>query len=119
MESCPKCGATRTEGATECPQCGIIYAKFAQKIQNAAQHSQSLNAESNRTLANCPACAKDVSTMALTCPHCGHPLRNPRAEITIQYLEKRQREKRQAKMAFLFVLGVIGFAYLLSLVIAK
>ncbi|MBI4678360.1 MAG: hypothetical protein HY748_12340 [Elusimicrobia bacterium] len=29
--SCPNCKADRPEGATECPQCGIVYAKFLKR----------------------------------------------------------------------------------------
>ena len=28
METCPKYGAARPEGAVECPQCGVMYERF-------------------------------------------------------------------------------------------
>lgn len=43
MRRCVKCGAPRPEGAVECPQCGIIYARSEQKqaqLQEAARRRQ-------------------------------------------------------------------------------
>lgn len=58
--TCPKCGAARPAEATECPQCGIIYERFAKKRAS--------------SLTTCPACGKEVSRQAPACPGCGQPV---------------------------------------------
>ena len=67
-EQCPKCGAPRPAGATECPQCGIIYARFEQ--------GQARRQEETRAamMMACPACGKTVSRQARACPECGQPI---------------------------------------------
>lgn len=80
--TCPKCGAPRPADAAECPQCGIIYARFEQKQERqrqeaqAQQEQQEARVEALRAAAtiDCPLCGKRVSRLAPTCPHCGHPI---------------------------------------------
>jgi len=31
--------------------------------------------DDDMSMINCPACKKEISDMAETCPHCGHPIR--------------------------------------------
>lgn len=45
MARCPKCGAERLAGATDCPECGVIYARVEEQ---AAKHRAA-------TMATCPA----------------------------------------------------------------
>ena len=102
--NCPKCGAPRPDGAAECPQCGVIYARFeaaaskkraadAEKLraaqaarqaaEEAARQAQEPAAPApslpkRRGLVFCPTCKKQVSGNAEACPHCGEPIReNP------------------------------------------
>jgi predicted amidophosphoribosyltransferase len=42
-------------------------------------------------LTSCPACSGRVSDQAATCPHCGHPLRNPAAQPSEDW-QKRFRQ---------------------------
>lgn len=95
--NCPKCGAPRPDGAAECPQCGVIYARFeaaaakkraadAEKLraaQAARQAAQAIKAEQpqeqekppeRQNIMDCQACGKPVSVAAASCPHCGHPV---------------------------------------------
>ena len=89
MKRCVKCGAPRPEGAVECPQCGIIYARVEQKraqqqeaerrareeqAQKLAQQQAEVEATRAAIIANCPVCGKQISVLARTCPHCGHPI---------------------------------------------
>ena len=34
-------------------------------------------------LTNCPACQKQISISAETCPHCGHPIKKIREQKTL------------------------------------
>lgn len=100
--TCPKCKAPRPAGAVECPQCGVIYARFeaaaakkraadaeklraAQAARQAAEEAARQTPEpekpapappKRRGLVFCPACKKQVSGNAEACPHCGEPIRD-------------------------------------------
>lgn len=90
MMNCPKCGAARPEGAAECPRCGVIYARFEAMLakkreaeaeaarraqeEQVAQSASAKPDDGSAKLIQCAACGKDVSIMADSCPHCGHPV---------------------------------------------
>jgi len=77
VAKCPKCGAGRTPGDTECPVCGVIYAKavgrVAQKPMPKIEPVPNKE-DSQPLLAPCAACGKNVSKNAVACPHCGEPV---------------------------------------------
>lgn len=106
--TCPKCGHERspadTAPETECPNCGVIYAKVANIVprprvvrpaisataqppataQPIAQDpaSQAPAAKPNNPpppslLAACEVCAGPISPRAMACPHCGDPVAGP------------------------------------------
>jgi hypothetical protein len=37
--ACPKCGSPASAGALECSRCGLIFARFQQRVAEAARHS--------------------------------------------------------------------------------
>ena len=44
---CPSCGATVPEGALECPACGVIFAKFAEKRKREREEAEKALAAMN------------------------------------------------------------------------
>lgn len=98
MARCPKCGATRPQGASECPECGIIYARAEQlaakkaaeeqlKTVTAEQEGRAQKVQPSATstkLTNCPACNRQVSVKATSCPHCGEPLTTGSAQTEVK-----------------------------------
>lgn len=126
MADCPKCGAARPSGAVECPRCGVIYARFdaaqvkkragdelAAKLtaeeaaKSAAPQEQPQPTGPNR-LAACAACGKDVSVMADSCPHCGHPVDKT---LRLSPLERRLTRIWQAILALTILLVMLGVMY--------
>lgn len=113
MTNCPKCGAGWVAEATECPRCGIIYARYeaaqAKKREDEAEaaqrallaakqeaeerrakaESQQKERPKRRGLVFCPVCKKQVSGNAESCPNCGEPIRdNPNlvsAEVSLGF----------------------------------
>lgn len=97
---CPKCAyeRTATDAAppTECPNCGVIYAKVSHIVAKPrvirpatppvpetppaathtaeAQPSKPKNPPPASALATCDTCDGKVSPRAKTCPHCGDPI---------------------------------------------
>ena len=66
MNKCPKCNHGNTDGATECPNCGIIFSKF-EKVQ------AKKNLRKERLLIQCKVCGQKISKRAESCPSCGEP----------------------------------------------
>lgn len=58
------------------------------------------------SLTPCPACSKNLSPQATSCPHCGHPLKQANAEA-----QPKQKTKRKSKE----VSGGIGCVTMLSI----
>lgn len=69
MNKCPKCNHKYTDGATECPNCGIIFFKY-KKVQ------EKENLRKERLLTQCKVCGQKISKRAESCPNCGEPNRN-------------------------------------------
>ena len=70
---CPKCGAKRQVGP-ECPACGVIYAKAEAALAKDKEEHETRPLPKNEKLTQCPACNREVSKKATSCPHCGEPL---------------------------------------------
>jgi hypothetical protein len=64
------------------------------------------------TIINCPACAGKVSSAASSCPHCGHPIKEPeKPQLTPPSAEdKTNQTGRLIKTisALMMVAGIIG-----------
>ena len=73
MNKCPKCNYKYTDGATECPNCGIIFFKY-KKVQ------EKENLKKERLLTQCKVCGQKISKRAESCPNCREPNRNKSAE---------------------------------------
>lgn len=101
MGTCPKCGAERVAGASDCPQCGAIYAKVeaAAKRQQkmaeeaAAAEQQRALEEANKNLMSCPSCHQTISKTAAVCPHCGDS-----AAVRAQLLLEAEKAKARKKV---------------------
>ena len=70
-EYCERCNNPYPEGVSVCPSCGHILADMGMGAQPIRQPSSN-----ESKLSNCPDCGKQVSTRAVTCPHCGAPLKS-------------------------------------------
>ncbi len=78
MADCPKCGAVRPGG------------------DNATR------------LIQCAACGKDVSVMADSCPHCGHPVDKT---LRLSPLEHKMGKIVQAALALAILFAMLGVMY--------
>lgn len=70
-KTCPKCAAPLMAGQAECPECGVVVAKYRAPVATAAPPPAPLP-----ETATCPACAEQVKYEAVKCRHCGafvHP----------------------------------------------
>ena len=56
MTSCPTCQREVQEAMSECPHCGVIFAKLQGIVA---------------PMATCPACQRDITEERNDCPHCG------------------------------------------------
>lgn len=69
-------------------------------------------------LTKCPACKKDVSLKAMTCPNCAHPLREEfQARAKRQAAERAKAAAEYAEVAAglkRFRLGCLGLAFALA-----
>jgi len=60
-------------------------------------------------LITCPACHKEVSDQAFSCPHCGQPLRSAEENVqTIQHTQKRWKKQSLIGLA-IWLFGVYLF----------
>ena len=126
--NCPKCGAPRPDGAAECPQCGVIYARFeaaaakkraadAEKLRAAQAARQTPKpepaapettpAEASK-IVNCSACGKPVSVMADNCPHCGHPVDKM---LRLSPLERKIGKVVEAAIGAMILFTMLGLMY--------
>lgn len=69
----------------------------------------------NATIISCPACAGKVSGAASSCPHCGHPIRDPRNPEEPQLTPPSAEDKTNQRgrviktiSALMMVAGIIG-----------
>jgi ribosomal protein L40E len=79
MAKCIKCG---TNAGWLANICGPCYVSEQERIKTQATNPKPQ--EHQIQLLKCPACSKDVSSMAANCPHCGHPFKSPQIEQTRQ-----------------------------------
>lgn len=56
------------------------------------------------TLINCPACKKEISNKAASCPHCGHPINESETSIKINPAPQSRRKYREGKIIFFLIL---------------
>lgn len=82
---CPKCRTEYSPGDIECKKCGIIFEKYYQRQlqQTPPPPVKTGNKNSDKqegSLTTCPACKREVSKRAITCPHCGDPISDKRDE---------------------------------------
>ena len=74
---CPKCGAERPSGATECPNCGVVYARAEQSrvrraVKDLEESAAAQAAEAKSPFRTCPGCGGKVSKKIRNCPKCGY-----------------------------------------------
>lgn len=139
--NCPKCNYVSTdEEFSVCPKCGIIIKKYydtlatRQKLEaeRLERKKKGKNIENNEPqkvkpvesenvtpkLINCPACQKEISFNADSCPKCGEPLTNKiRSDAVQKEVAKQQKEadKKRRLKKILFTIGALLFAlYLLG-----
>ena len=114
MQTCPKCNAALSSGfaGSECPTCGVIFAKFyaardAKEQMRLAQESERARLENEAAkrqqtppppspqtaaparqsgkTASCPACGGLVAIGAANCPHCGQAKPAPKKVGIVGY----------------------------------
>lgn len=97
MKTCPKCQSEVEDHLIECPDCGIVFAKYKSAVK-ARMHGD------NATLRTCPSCMKMISKKALACPFCGDPLGNIHeiTQETHKNPEKKIGKFRQAVGSTIF-----------------
>lgn len=74
---CSKCGAERPSGATECPNCGVVYARAEQSrvrraVKDFEETAAAQAAEARSPFRTCPGCGGKVSKKIRNCPKCGY-----------------------------------------------
>ena len=79
---CPKCGAERPSGATECPNCGVVYARAEQSrvrraVKDFEESVAAQEAEAKSPFRACPGCGGKVSKKIRNCPKCGYKPADP------------------------------------------
>jgi hypothetical protein len=114
---CVKCSAAKS-GGSECPECGAIYAKAeaaeesrlkAHKKPDVEVEKEKAVSESqvtqNDKLIKCPACDRDVSKNAESCPHCAEPL----LKKTVPPKVEKKDSLKVGCLGFIFLFGIYAF----------
>lgn len=57
-------------------------------------------------LVKCPECHKKISSQAVSCPHCGHPMKKSSPQQESQAQQPAPATKKPKKHRFLFVFGI-------------
>jgi len=75
---CPSCEYSSADVFEECPQCGIVLAKFKSKQKNEPSEDNDFDSESDSSAAEedqkykgCPYCGEHILKIAKKCKHCG------------------------------------------------
>jgi hypothetical protein len=107
---CPKCSYTRKPTDTapdwECPQCGIVYAKYEAKLASEAEEKArrqrpSPDERQKIVLIACATCEHRISVRALACPKCKSPPTAPAPPPQV----------KSGRLALLLIFGVpVGVA---------
>ncbi len=71
---CPQCGLVNWSHDSSCKRCSVDLRSRAVAVRDAPPAMPTV--EPMRALLPCPTCFAQVSVQAITCPHCGHPLRH-------------------------------------------
>ena len=68
------------------------------------EHEEMLQARFESKLTTCPDCAREVSKLAITCPHCGRPLQ---PQVQIQPVEQPQVQPEPAQTQGISFWGIV------------
>jgi hypothetical protein len=132
LKNCPKCDLELKRGmGPECPRCGLIFVKYFKAIERQKQQlkeeadAKSEAAEKKRKalLKNCPACQKEVSINAPSCPHCGEPFSSTKNHSTEKQFVADTKNKPQPevskssarKLIVALLTIILGGAFLMNL----
>ena len=77
MTTCPACHHELQENLLECPFCGVIIAKWKPHPKSAPSENvppQQTPVTVSTLSKSCSRCGGTVSSEAVWCPHCGHPV---------------------------------------------
>jgi len=69
-KTCPKCG--KLSEFNVCQDCGVVIQPNSKDGKAAAA-----NAYQTAELVECGLCQGKISSEAISCPHCGHPIKTP------------------------------------------
>lgn len=79
------------------------------------EHEEMLQARFESRLTTCPDCVREVSKLAITCPHCGRPLQPQVAPQVIEQPNTQTPPAQSTGISFWgIVLAVIIAAFILS-----
>ncbi|MDP2813862.1 MAG: zinc ribbon domain-containing protein [Erysipelotrichaceae bacterium] len=79
------------------------------------EHEEMLQARFESKLTTCPDCMREVSKLAITCPHCGRPLQLQVAPPVIEQPNTQNQPAQSTGISFWgIVLAVIFAAFILS-----
>ena len=86
---CPKCNEENNDDAIFCQKCSYrlvgVYGQPKQEYTNDAEEPQ----KSENYMILCPCCKKQISSKAVSCPQCGHPINNETVQNCVQKVEKK------------------------------
>lgn len=121
--TCVKCGAEKIDGP-ECPQCGVIYARAEAALKKKAEEGinkkidkipekEDAPIQKESTLTTCPACKREISKRATSCPHCGDPINGKHEEPSKKQQTSLVSENRNKAgvgcLSLIFILGFLSF----------
>ncbi len=121
---CPKCSYERKAGdlapPTECPECGVIYAKYRQAQARARAAAPKKQEPKKNRLIQCGGCGHDVSRNAQACPRCGEPIaaQAESAGSGVQ-LNTIQETSKKLKLHTLLAVGMMMMGFIWFMVAAQ
>ncbi len=105
---CIKCGQKLSIGTKFCTSCGtpVVQEQKPEKTEPPAIPKQKENRENK--IQKCPVCGEILAYDAITCPSCGHEVRNREAAVSVQSFFDRissiQDEKKKIETIKMYVI---------------